>query len=752
MKKTLAIGILAFLFLSCRAQDATIIRGRITDSLSGEPLFGASLITGRNRGTISDIGGNYLLRTSRNKIQLTISYLGYRTVIRSLSTGGKDTLWLDIRLSRSATPLDEIVVSADRYEQRLSEVMVSVDIIKPGRITGNSTTSLETILRQTPGVEILDGQPSIRGGSGYAYGAGSRVLVLLDDLPILSGDVGDVKWDYLPVENISQVEIIKGASSVLYGSSALNGVINIRTRFPGNEPRTRISTFSGLYLNPRRKELVWWDRRPVFGGIDFSHSRKAGTIDLVLGGSLFRDQGYREEEYLDRARVNAGLKNRSKHLPGLSYGVHLNGMLLDKSDFLLWRDAGAGAWRQNPLSVSPLKGDRINVDPFLEYRGRKGDQHSLKSRVYHIRNNFTDTPDKNNQALQAYGEYRFLHRMGNRGKASVGLAGTWARSQAALYGDHSSWNQALYGQLDLSLLPSLNAAAGLRFERYVLDGQVEYSRPVVRMGLNYRALEHTYLRASFGQGYRFPSIAEKYTATNVGSLTIFPNPDLVSEKGYSAEIGAKQGLGTGAWRGYLDLAAFLTGYSNMIEFLFDDYLADSTGGGGLEDYGFMAQNTEKARIAGFEVSVYGHGLIGRIPIRFAAGYTCMDPLDVLATDTIPGRMTLKYRYRHSLRSDLELNPGRFTLGLACLFNSRMERVDEVFTDPLYGNLLLPGFPAYWEEKNRGQLVMDTRVLCNITPVFSVGLVIKNLLNLEYMGRPGDIQPPGNITLRLTAGF
>ncbi len=47
----------------------------------------------------------------------------------------------------------------------------------------------------------------------------------------------------MPVENVNQVEIIKGASSVLYGSSALNGVINLRTRFPGNEPRTEVTLF-----------------------------------------------------------------------------------------------------------------------------------------------------------------------------------------------------------------------------------------------------------------------------------------------------------------------------------------------------------------------------------------------------------------------------------------------------------------------------------------------------------------------------
>ena len=62
--------------------------------------------------------------------------------------------------------------------------------------------------------------------------------MLVDDLPMMAWDGGDIRWNYMPVENINQVEVIKGASSVLHGSSALNGVINLRTRFPDNEPST----------------------------------------------------------------------------------------------------------------------------------------------------------------------------------------------------------------------------------------------------------------------------------------------------------------------------------------------------------------------------------------------------------------------------------------------------------------------------------------------------------------------------------
>jgi outer membrane cobalamin receptor len=745
MKKYFPILVFAAVCASAGAQDEFVITGRITDSLTGEPLIGATIVTGETSGTISDSRGRYLVRTSGEQVSLSFKYLGYVTRDRIVHATGKDTLILDVRLKRSIMALDEIVVSAGKYEQKLSDVMVSVDIIKPDRIAATATTSLETILRQTPGVEILDGQPGIRGGSGYSYGAGSRVMVLIDDLPILTGDVGDVKWDYLPLENIEQVEIIKGASSVLYGSSALNGIFNIRTRYPVDVPRTEVNLYSGIYMDPSRKEMIWWDRRPFFAGADFSHRRKIGNLDLVLGGNYFKDTGYREDEYEDRGRLNAGIRHRNRSVVGLSYGVNLNGMLTDKSDFLLWRDSRTGAWRQNPLSVSALKGNRFNIDPFVEYRGKSLGLHSLKTRFFHIENNFPEAVDKNNRSSMFYGEYRYHRKFAERIEASAGVAGTWAGSFAALYGDHTSLNQAVFVQVDGKLPARLSASLGVRFERYVLDGEVEYSTPVFRAGINYQALEHTFLRASFGQGYRFPSVAEKFTATNVGSLRIFPNPDLVSETGWSSEIGLKQGLKIGRWQGYLDLAAFLSEYHHMIEFVFDVYGTD-TPPYTFDDFGFMARNVGNARITGIETTLYGDGDLGNFQLSLMAGYTFMHPFDPDAGEI------LKYRYRHSLKSDAELKYKRFGLGFTLVLNSRMERIDEVFTHPLYGNIILPGFPAYWEEKNKGYAVLDARVLCNITKFLRAGLILKNALNIEYMGRPGDIQPPRNLTLRLTAGF
>src|SRR5690606_38473993 len=134
------------------------------------------------------------------------------------------------------------VKTEGKYEKNIEEVTVTLEVVKPSLIQNKDNTSVEQTLQQVPGLTIVDKEPQIRAGSGYSFGAGSRVLVMVDDIPLLSGDAGRPSWGFVPLENIEQIEIIKGASSVLYGSSALNGVINVRTAYPKDKPLTKITT------------------------------------------------------------------------------------------------------------------------------------------------------------------------------------------------------------------------------------------------------------------------------------------------------------------------------------------------------------------------------------------------------------------------------------------------------------------------------------------------------------------------------
>lgn len=753
MKKYVLILLLNIIFFFASAQKNTIIYGVVTDSLNNDALIAATVVLDGKSGTMSDTAGFYSISTSSDQVNLECRYLGYETSALTISTRGRDSIRVDFRMKQSYTLLGDIVVSAGKYEQKISDVMVSMEVIKPERIYNTNAITLESVIRQTPGVDIMEGQPSIRGGSGYSYGAGSRVLVLIDDLPLISADAGDIKWGYLPVDNISQIEIIKGASSVLYGSSALNGVFNIRTSYPTDKPETSISVFNGIYLDPERKEMIWWDRQPLFMGGSATHSRKIKNLDLIAGVNLYRDEGYRENEYDNRARMNLNLNYRNPKINGLSYGLNMNGMLTRASDFLIWVDADSGAYRQNPQAVSELDGSRFNIDPYIIYNTDGGSQHSLKTRFFHVNNSFQDVPDKNNRAELVMGEYKYHRKFGQKYDWTSGLTSTWASTYANLFGNHNSFNSAIFTQIDGKPLNRLNLSLGLRFERYTLDGEVEYSNPVFRTGLNYQVARYTYLRASFGQGYRFPSIAEKYTLTTVGSLNIFPNPELQSEKGWSTEIAVKQGFRISNWNAFIDLAAFLTEYREMIEFTFGIYKPDSVPIPSFEHIGFKALNVGNARISGIDLGLSGTGDFFGIPLTLVAGYTYILPVDMNIPDSASTEdKYLKYRTIHSVKADAETKYKKITLGVTYIYYSSIKNIDDVFLDPLFGELILPGFPDYWTEHNTGYSVFDGRLMYDISRKVTIAFIVKNIFNKEYMGRPGDIYPPRNITLKLNLRF
>lgn len=737
------------------AQTRGSVSGRISDAVSGEALIAVNISIDRRSGTASDQNGEFSLSIDPGVHTIEFYYVGYADQQKEINLEEGETIRLDIQMEVSREMLDEVVVSAGKYEQKLSEVTVSMEVIKAQDLSNQNIVSLDQILERTSGFSILDGQPSIRGGSGFSYGAGSRVMMMVDDLPMLSADAGDIKWSYLPVENVNQVEVIKGASSVLYGSSALNGVVNLRTRFPGNEPSTEITLHGGATMNPVRKELIWWEGQPLFAGGTFSHLRKAGNLDLSLGANYFNDEGYREGEYESRIRGNVGLRYRFKKVQGLSVGLTASAMYLDQGEFLLWQNADSGAFLQNPESLTPLTGFRYNIDPSVEYSGSGGNKHTLKTRLYGVENS-TVNIDQNSASKLWYAEYRYLHKFRSGAHWTSGMSYTRNSIFANLYGDHLGSNASLYSQFDAKLLKRLKISSGLRWELNALDGELYYSIPVLRAGLNYQAGKATFVRASLGQGYRFPSVAEKYTVTVISALRIFPNPELEPERGWSAEVGVKQGLSMGSWSGFADLALFWTEYSNMIEFTFGLYPPNPDDPPTLEDVGFKALNIGTARINGIEATLSASGKAGPIGLQFGAGYTLMNPVDPSLLDSaeVVNREghVLKYRRRHLLKGDLEASIWRVFAGVNLQYNSRMINVDEVFLDPFTGNLLLPGFPQYWEEHATGYTLMDLRLGWNVTESIRVTSILRNALNVEYLGRPGDIGQPRNISLQLRLIF
>lgn len=747
----LRLLVLLLLPLAALAQQTGTITGKITDKTTGESLPGVNVVR-KTTGTVSDASGNYSLRLEPGNHSLMFRIVGYKSQTKNINLKAGETVKLNIALDQDVVEIEQVVVTASRIEQKAAELTVSMSVIKPSAVGSRHISNAKELMDKAPGLEILDGQASLRGGSGFAYGAGSRVLALIDGLPIISADAGNIRWQFLPLDNISQVEIIKGASSVVYGSAALNGVINFRTADATNIPQTTAYAEAGIYDSPQRKAWKWWESPRLTSTAGFNHLRKMGNTDLGLGINGLTDAGYRKRNDDNALRMNVKLKHFDKKITGLRYGLALNGGFTRKTDFVLWENGTTGALIQDSSTAIRLQSSFFALDPFVSYN--KGDKarHDLRTRIQRSDNRFPNSNQNDSEAWVIYSEYQYWQQLLRGLELSAGASVNAGIVQSNFYGDHNSLNTGLYAQVQGEPTEKLKLVAGLRIEHNRLDGQADSITPIVplmRAGLNYKLGKFTYLRASFGQGYRFPSIAEKYASTTLGSVKIFPNPFIQSEKGWNAELGIRQGITAGPYQGQADVAAFLTRNRNMVEFIFGIYPDPITGVYGL---GFRADNLEASRVSGLETDIVFANNQSRIKHLITLNYVLMNPQELNPETGEPTGLKLKYRRTHALKLGIDGTAGKWEGGLSIIARSKMLRVDDVFLQSLDGRYILPGFPEYWNENNRGYLVADVRIAYNLSERLSLSAIVKNLTNREYMGRPGDVQPPRWFSLRLSANF
>ena len=754
----LLIGICLFISNAILAQAT--LSGVITDKITGEGLYPATIKIG-SIGTITDFDGRYEIELAEGEHQVEISYVGYETYQTAVLLTANAPNELNVALAESVNLLQTATVTTGKYEKPLSEATVSLEVLKSDLIESTNATSIDQSLEKIPGVNIIGGQANIRGGSGFSFGAGTRVLILVNDLPALQADAGTPNFGDLPIESIEQVEIVKGAASSLYGSAALNGIFNIRTAYARSEPETKISLFGGLFNAPSDETKKWWgeDEQKYEAGMLFSHKQKIDKLDLVLGARLYTKEDPREGWGNDQGRGSLGLRYRITDR--LAIGLNATYNKQKNRSYFYWRNADEGILQVFD-AADASRPTRFYLDPFVSYFDNNGNRHKLTGRYFSI-DNSSDDASTDNFSDQFYGEYQFQKNIEKAGLVvTAGAVASRTDATAPLYGDTSYvlTNIAAYIQLEKKVGDRLNISGGLRYEYNriqgpeevggfsIPDGRFEDSRPILRLGMNYQVQKNTFLRASWGQGFRFPTIAEKYITTQAAGFPIVPNPELVSETGWSSEIGLKQGFQVSNWQGYLDVAAFWMEYTDMIEFT----LATITGANGFPLVGFQAQNIGNTVIRGLDISLAGQGKIGSIPISLLTGYTYIDPKFKDFTEEDQGRSSvdcniLKYRFKHSVKVDVESAFGPLKIGIALIRNSHMEAIDALFEQ-----IIIPGLADFRATNNNGYYLWNGRVSYQITPQLKASFLVNNLTNTEYSTRPGLLEPTRLWSMRVDYTF
>ncbi len=798
------IIVLLFIFLipfSTFAQNGKVV-GKVRDN-NGEEIIGASITLKKDVtiGAVTDEFGNYLLELPIGKNLLLCRFSGMIADTLEVVIFENQTVNLDIVLMPVFQEIQVVEVKVGKFDKPLEDQTVSLHVIKPSLIENKNTRSIETALDQTPGLNILDGEPQIRGGSGFTFGVGSKVAVLVDDMPMLSGDAGRPEWGFIPVENIHQVEVVKGAASVLSGSSALSGSINIRTAYPTSKPLTKINVYSGAYSGTSVDNSTWWESYPGIHGMNFLHSRIIkNNLDFVIGGNLNYDHGYigppitdsivatvfpdtltnfTEKDMISkRARLNFNIRYRSKKIKGLNYGINGNFMLAHSNMALAWLNDSSGLYRSYPGAVFLQDQFIFNVDPFLNLYTQTNGKHSLRTRILRVDNEMS--ANQSNKATTLYGDYMFQKTFPQLKNLDFigGLTGTFTDSYSNIYiGSGTPNNQMLnisaYTQLENKINKTLNLSVGGRLEYFQLNDTVTALKPIFRAGTSIKLYQETYLRASYGQGYRFPTITERFIKTGVGNFGVFPNPELKPETSWNAEIGIKQGLKFGKLQGYLDLAGFWQEYQNTIEYMFGiwhELTSIETMGSSA---GFKFLNTGNSRVLGLDLSFTGIAKISKkSEVVFMAGYNYIVPktltpdyvyaIDSLnrvfsynttSLDTTNG--ILKYRFLHNVKADIEFTFfKKLGIGASAKYFSKIINMDAIIKD--FEQLTKDidvlqdlRYMDYYDSHRFGNWIFDARISYKVTDQHKLAIIGTNILNRSYSLRPLKIEPPRSIMIQYT---
>jgi outer membrane receptor protein involved in Fe transport len=723
------------------------IQGVLKDAETDNPLAYATIQAGESN-TISDNEGSFMMILNSRPSNLIISYIGYETKLIELSDQAALQNLGTIFLAQSQEELNTVTITSGKFKKRIQDVTVSMEILKPSLIEHNHSTSFDEILDKIPGVNNIDGQVNIRGGAGYSYGAGSRVLLLLDNIPALQSDAAFPNWSDIPIENIAQVEVLKGAGSALYGSAAMNGVINILTSYAKKEASFNIQTQMTGYLAPADSSKQWWDKMPYSFNISSAFSKKIGKLSLVSSVFYTKEESYLKDSYNNYGRIHLKLDYPIKEY--IHAGIATNINAGESQSFFYWKNENAEAYQGDTANYGHNNKLRYTLDPYLTYYGADQLTHRFIGRIHGINNRSDNNQSTISNSL--YGEYQLQKKWeGLNLVFTSGLVSQFSNVEAELYGDtiFTSQNFAVYVQAEKQFFDRLTVNAGARLETNKIDApdivngipaKIDSfeTKPVYRFGLNYKIFSYTNLRASWGQGYRFPSIAEKYISTTAGILRIIPNPDLQSETGWTSEIGIRQGISLGNFIGFLDASVFQSAYKNMMEFNIKL---------GTFPPQFTAQNIGNTIIRGLEISTGIQGKIGPVQTNLMGGYVFIDPkfqefTDIINTLSSSDENILKYRNKHSFKFDLQVEYKILSFGIGSNYLSYMEAIDAAF------EAFIPGVKNFRASHMTGTQVWHANLGITINKAWKLSLRMDNIFNEEYTMRPAKLEAPRSISIRL----
>ena len=366
----LAMMLIAVSPVIVRAQGSAVVTGSVTERGSSAPLQGAQVsIPGTRLGAAVNSDGTFTIRgVEPGAVKVRAQMIGYEPIVQTVQVPASGSVTVSFALSRTATTLSGVVVTATGEESRRS-IGTALASIDTAQITRSAALNTQDILAgSTPGVTVLanGGQPGV-GGSIILRGVnsvsqGNSPLVYIDGVRVFNGhtptNVGGRQFisplNDIPAEDIDHIEIVKGpAATTLYGTEASGGVLQIFTKQGKNGAAVwSLSTTAGF----NSMGHVGPDTDPT--GMFFNDC--SGTL-AIGNGTKFQDPTCPSNgSWLHNGaigRINLGVRGGTAN--GITYNVSGNA---DSEDGVLPTGGAYARGLRANIGFKPARGLTVNIN------------------------------------------------------------------------------------------------------------------------------------------------------------------------------------------------------------------------------------------------------------------------------------------------------------------------------------------------------------------------------------------------------
>lgn len=701
-----------------------ILEGRVIDE-TGQPLIGANIrIENTLIGAATNRRGMFrLIRVPVGSYTVRISMVGYEQKFVDVEIQLNQVTYIEVQMTQVAIQTSEVFVTASKYEQKISEIPISISTISSQELSRRNVKRFDEALKYVSGINLTSDQISIRGSSGYTRGAGSRVLLLFDGIPLYTGDTGDIIWQIIPVHEIEKVEVVKSAGSALYGSQAIGGVINVVSKDFSGTPVTYFKTLGGFYGKPHYKEWNWSDRTRYFNNLTLSHTRKIGDVGLTVSASRFEDDSYKMNNFTKR--YSWFLKSRYNINPTNNVSLLLNGTTYRSGSYLYWRDSRNALIPPLGQIGQEVKTLRYNVH--LNYQNLYSSNTLFNFRNSWYHNDWWDNTEASNKSKSEYlrSEFSVNYFPNETHKIVSGIEASYSIVSSNIFSNPEALGLAFFGQDEMKLSERLRLTTGLRIDYQNVEGVLSEINLNPKLAINYSLVEKIFFnelsfRASVGRGYRAPTPSEIFSQTYVSGIRVIPNPDLRSETSWSFETGMNYMMKDLL---KIDLALFNNELFNFIEPSMDPQTSF-----------IQFKNVTRARISGSEVSLSSELFNNRLILNL--GYTYLWARD------LKNNHFLKYRPRHLLYFSTVYRYNFAQLGFDFRYWNKLETIDE--------DLITLGIVKDGDLREKVFLtdLNFSLDLFHFKIPLRVYFTVNNLFNYNYIEMIGNLGPIRSYTISI----